>query len=247
MARLLAALFLLGAAQDKKPAPPPIPKVVVALPLSAPPGRTTKLTLRGLNLDTATGVKVEGAEAVVKSKGKAAMPKDSEVSLYGDTQIELEVKIPAGLAAESVATTVTTPAGTSEPYALLVTAADRLVAEKEPNGGFSSAQPIESGQVVQGSIPQPLDVDVFRVAGHAGETWVFDVVAQRRGSPLDAMLSFYDPGGRILAVADDGESTRDATIKVTLPADGNYSLALIDAQNMGSAAHVYQLAARREP
>jgi hypothetical protein len=239
------ALLLLLLPQDKKDPPKsPTPKVSYAQPFVLVPGQAVKLTVRGLNLDQATEAKIEGAEVSIKSKGRAEIPKDSEPAVHGDTKLELEVKLSEG--AEKAELVVVNPAGTTGPYAFSVVAKDRLVAEKEPNGGFAQAQPVEEGKSVQGAVGSPNDVDVFRVIGKAGETWVFDAVAQRRGSPLDPILTLHDPAGRIAAVSDDSGDSRDATIRLKLPADGAWSLSLVDAHNQGGATHVYLLSARRE-
>lgn len=251
--RSLAAILLLvlpAAAQEKKAPPkPPNPKIAFAVPLGVVPGTTTKLTVRGLNLDQATEVRfaeaVEGAEVRVKSKGKAEVPKDAEAAVYGDTKLDLEVLLPAGAAPARLALVVVNPAGTTEPHELAVTPKERWVLEKESNGGFRDAQPLEAGKVLQGAVGQAMDVDVFKLAGKAGEWWEFDVRASRHGSPLDALLTLYDAAGTIVAVSDDGEGTPDPTLRVKMPADGAYSLVLVDAHNQGGASHVYLLHARR--
>jgi hypothetical protein len=242
-------LGLLLVPQDKKEPPkPPTPRVAYSVPLAVAPGAAAKLTARGLNLDQATEVRlaepVEGGSIAIKGKGKAEIPKESDPAVYGDTRLDLELTLPAGAA--KVSFVVVNPAGTSAPYELALVPKERLLPEKEPNGGFSTAQPVESGRTVQGAVAQALDVDVFRVAGRAGERWAFDVEAQRRGSPLDPHLSLYDAAGRLVAESDDGPSTRDAALRVTLPADGVYSLVLVDANNRGGASHVYLLRLARE-
>ena len=60
------------------------------------------------------------------------------------------------------------------------------------------------------------------------------------------MLTVHTSAGQILAVSDDTASSRDAVIKVALPADGAYTVTLMDAHNAGGAMHVYLLRARRE-
>src|SRR5262245_43026270 len=202
----------------------------MALPLNVTPGSTTKVTLRGLNLDQATEVKfsepIEGASVAIKGKGKAEMPKETDPAVYGDTKVDLEVKLPAEVAAEKVSLVAVNAAGQTKPHELVVLPKEKLVQEKEPNGGFSTAQPVESGQIVQGLVSQPMDVDVFKFTGKKGEAWRIEVEAHRRGSILDPMLMVHTPAGHTLAVSDDSASTRDASLKVTLPADGTYFVSL---------------------
>ena len=250
MSSLALALLVLAAAQDDKKAPPdPKPRVSMALPLAVSPGGPAKVTLRGLNLDQATEVKLstplEGATVSLKSKGKAEIPKETDPAVYGDTKAEIELTLPAGFEADKVGLVAVNPKGEAS-YDLKVLPKEKLVAEKEPNGGFSTAQPVEAGKTVLGAISQSMDVDVFRFSGKKGETWVLEVEAQRRGSVLDAILTLHDAAGHIVATADDTESSKDPSLRVTLPADGAYLISLIDAHNAGGATHAYLLHVRRE-
>ncbi len=244
---LLSLVLLLCASQDDKKTPPdPKPRIAMSLPLAVTPA-TTKIVLRGLNLDQATEVKtaepVEGATVAVKSKAKASIPKETDPAVYGDTQVELTVKIPAGL--EKLALIVVNAAGQTSPYEIPIFSADRLIAEKEPNGGFAQSMPVDAGKVVQGEIGQALDVDVFKVQGKAGEAWIFEVEAHRRGSVLDPMLYVHDAGGHLLAARDDGDSSRDPVVRLKLKADGPVYVTVMDAHNQGGATHPYLLYLRR--
>lgn len=245
----LALLFLVVLQEEKKGPVDPKPRISMALPLCIVPGATSKVTLRGLNLDQATEVKLaeplEGVSIAIKSKGKAEIPKETDPAVYGDTKSELEIKLPSEIPGK-LALIAVNAAGQTTPYELAVLPKDKLIAEKEPNGGFATAQAVEDGQTVQGTISQALDVDVFKIAGKKGETWVFEVEAQRRGSVLDPMLSVHDAAAHLLAAADDSRDSRDPTIRLRLPADGYYFLTLMDAHNSGGSSHVYLFHVRRE-
>jgi hypothetical protein len=245
----LAFLVLLAVQEDKKAPPDPKPRISMALPLCITPGATSKVALRGLNLDQATEVtfaeSLEGASIVVASKGKAEIPKESDPSVYGDTKVELEIKLPEA-AVEKVSLIAVNAAGKTAPYELPVLAKDKVVAEKEPNGGFATAQLVEPGRVVRGAVSQAMDVDVFRIAGKKGEAWVFEVEAQRRGSTLDALLGVHNEKGQTVATMDDGKASRDPALRLTLPADGPYFVTVMDAHNSGGATHAYLLRVARE-
>src|SRR5215475_2090485 len=88
---LASAASLSG--QEKKDAP----QVIVASPLGVPTGKATKLTLRGLKLDTATDVRIRTPKATAKvlSKGKATVPNMQDPRKVGDTQIEVELTLAA--------------------------------------------------------------------------------------------------------------------------------------------------------
>jgi len=108
LAVLFAGSTPLATGQDDKKGPPPDPKpkISMALPLNVLPGSTTKVTLRGLNLDQATEVRfsepLEGGSVSIKGKGKAEIPKETDPAVYGDTKVDLEVKLPAEVSAEKV-------------------------------------------------------------------------------------------------------------------------------------------------
>jgi hypothetical protein len=247
MSKLALALFVLLAVQDDKKEPAdPKPRIAMALPLAISPGAAVKVTLRGLNLDQVTELKAEGAAVIIKSKGKAEIPKETEPAVYGDTKVELELTLPEDYAGDKLALVAVNPKGEAT-YELKVIAKDKLIAEKEPNGGFATAQAVEAGQTISGAIGQALDVDVYKVTGKKDEVWVFEVEAQKRGSVLDPLLTIHDAKGRIVAMADDSDSSRDPLLRVTLAADGVYTVTLIDAHNAGGGTHAYLLNVRRSP
>ncbi len=244
---LVLAALPAGRSQEKKPDPKKAPKVVLAMPLAAVPGKTTKVTVRGLNLDDATEVKFadDKVQAKIVSKGKAGVP-DKNPDKVGDTQIVVEVTLPAGLTAEPLAFSVVTPAGETKPHKLLVEGTVPVIAEKEPNDGFKQATPIQVPQVVTGAIDKAMDVDVFRLDGKKGQKLTFEVVAARYGSALDAILTLYDANGEQLASNNGGAEGIDALLRVTLPKDGVYYLGLIDAHDSGGPTHVYRLVVRND-
>jgi hypothetical protein len=235
----LLLLLSLTATADAKDAP----RVVLAAPLGVVPGTPTRLTVRGLKLDTATAVRFTDPKATAKilNKGKAPLGKDQTPAQVGDTQLEVEVTLPPGAAGSFV---VVTPAGDSKPHELLVDTTAPVMAEKEPNNGFAQAQPIALPQAVDGRIDQPQDVDVYRFAGKAGQRVVLEVFAARHGSALDSVLTLYDADGRELAANDDADGSADSRLEVTLPRDGTYYVSLLDAHDQGGPTHVYRLVAR---
>lgn len=240
---LAMAIQPMPAQDKKKPAPKTEPRITFTIPLGAAPGKTTKLTVRGMNLDTATEVKVADNQGSAKilSKGKAGVP-DKNPDKVGDTQIEVELRLNEKTSGDTVGLIVITPAGEAKHHPVLVETKRPLIFEKEGNDGFKTAQPISLPVVIEGAIQRPMDVDVFRVAGKKGQKITAEVLASRHGSPLDSMLTLYDARGRTLVFNDDSaKDHRDAKIEFVLPADGDYYLALIDAHDSGSALHVYRL------
>src|SRR5438552_150409 len=134
----LPFVLLVAAAQEDKKAPPdPKPRIAMAIPLCLSPGTASKITLRGLNLDQATEVKfsepIEGATLSIKSKGKADIPKETDPAVYGDTKVEIEIKLPPEFAAEKIALVAVNAAGQTGPHEMPVLAKEKVILEKEPN------------------------------------------------------------------------------------------------------------------
>jgi hypothetical protein len=238
----LLALVPVASGQEKKKADKsPDPKVIVVLPLGAQPGTTAKLTIRGMNLEGAKEVRFDasGIEAKIESTGKAPVP-DKNPERVGDTQVVVTVKLPKDVD-KNVPFVVVTAAGESKPHSLLVEAKTPIVKEKEPNDGFRAAQPITLPVIVEGTIDRPRDVDVFRFAGKKGQRLVAEVFADRHGSALDGQLTLYR-GNAIQVAHGTAAAGRDQRLEIALPADDDYYLVLTDANDTGSAIHVYRLA-----
>ncbi|MCI0456261.1 MAG: PPC domain-containing protein [Gemmataceae bacterium] len=240
----LLAVHLPAPGQDKKkPEKKAEPRVTVVIPLGAAPGKTSNLTVRGFQLDTATALRFETVKAAVKivSKGKAPVP-DKNPDKVGDTQLVVEVMLPADVSDGPLPFTVATPAGVTKPHALLIESKRPVIPEKEPNDGFRQAQPIQIPQVIEGVIERSRDVDVFRFEGKSGQRLRLEVLAGHHGSALDSILTLYDARGQEIASGDDADGSLDSRIEVRLSRDGTYYIGLIDAHDTGGPVHVYRLA-----
>jgi hypothetical protein len=244
---LLSLIFPLSFAmgQDKKKKPPVVPpRILVALPFGVKPGSTTKVVLRGLKLDNAREVRVSPRGTIkLLKKSRAGLPNQMTADKVGDTQVEVELTLPADVPGETVSVVVVGPDSQSTPCLIRI---DRVppLAEKEPNDGFKQAQPVMLGQVVQGTISRPQDVDMFRFEGKAGQKVVLEVHAARYGSALDSLLTLYDASGTILETCDDIEGSTDSRIEATLPKNGIYYVGLIDANDQGADFFLYRLTLR---
>jgi hypothetical protein len=235
-----------GRAQDKKKVEKQVePRVTMVIPLGAAPGKTTKLTIRGLKLEGAREIRFANAKVTAKivSKGKAAVP-DKNPEKVGDTQLVAEVSLPAGLPGGPLTFVVVTSSGETKPHPILVETSLPVLAEKEPNDGFRQAQAVPVPGAVDGVIERPRDVDVFRIEGRAGQRLQLEVLAARYGSALDSILTVYDAQGREVASNDDIKDSVDSRVEVTLPRDGTYYACIIDAHDQGGPEHVYRLVIR---
>jgi hypothetical protein len=221
------------------------PRVLVCVPLGAIPGETTKLVARGLKLEGATEVKSadERVTAKLVSQGKANVPGNQNASQVGDEQIEFELEVPADYPPGDVELTYVTPKGEAM-YKLAIGGEFPIVLEKEPNPGFRQSQEITLPTIVLGQIENPNDVDVYSFEAAAGQKFACEIVAQRRGSALDAVLTVFDASGHILATADDLPESRDSKLEFTAAAAGKHFVVVQDAHDQGGPAHPYRLTVR---
>ncbi len=80
------------------------------------------------------------------------------------------------------------------------------VMDQEPNNDPQHAQAITlpvtiNGRIAGGTAAAP-DEDYFRFTAHRGERLVFDVAANRLGSPLDSVIEVLDAAARPIPIAD---------------------------------------------
>ena len=130
-------------------------------------------------------------------------------------------------------------------------AVDRLpeCIEQEPNSQQRTAQAVTAPVIVNGRIEKPSDRDVFSFKGKAGQEIIAEVYARRLDSPLDGVLKLTDADDKVIASNDDREDKgagltthhADPYIRVTLPADGTYYLAVSDTQHGGGPDFGYRL------
>ena len=126
--------------------------------------------------------------------------------------------------------------------------------ESEPNNEPSTAQIVDTHQIINGRIDHPGDVDVFRL--ECSGPLVVEVEARRHGSPLDSMLTIVDEDGNEIAYNDDfvdrfqSLSTHhaDSHLVTVIPSGSPRYLLLTDAQGNGGKDFVYRLYLRsRDP
>lgn len=240
----LICCLLFGAsvtvAEDTKPDQQP--RIVASSPLAIAAGVPVKLALRGQRLDEVTEFKIGTTtiKAELVSKGKAAVPQNYDARRIGDTQAEIKFTLPAETAAGKLTLTAISAAGASVPYELDVLPAAELIEEKEPNDGFKTAQSVQIGTTIVGTIHDARNVDVFKFNAEAGQKLVIEVVASRAGSPLDPFMTLYDATGQIVGGSDDNVG-RDPRFETTFTKSGSYFLSVQDANDSGGPHFAYLL------
>ena len=111
--------------------------------------------------------------------------------------------------------------GISNPV-LLLTSPYPVITEEEPNDRVQDGTPVVTPCVCAGKFDRPDDVDAFRFQGQAGQRLVFDVMAQRLGSPVDTYLTLQTRSGQVIARDDDGSGGPDSRLEATLPNSDEY-------------------------
>lgn len=241
--------LLLSIAVNSLAADPPIdgPRVLVAQAIAIPAGATTKVTLRGLKLAEIKEAKCEVAGVAVKllGKGGTGVPQKFDARRAGDTQLELEIMVPAQGAPPKLPIMLVSEKGNTLTWEFLIGGELPIASEKEGNDGFRAAQSVSLPQIIDGAIQSGQDVDVFAIEVTEPTKLRAEVIAGRRGSLLDATLTIYSARGEILAVADDGKESSDPEIEVSLPAAGKYFVSIGDALDHGGPTHPYRLVLRK--
>jgi YHS domain-containing protein len=140
---------------------------------------------------------------------------------------------------------VVTDKGVSKP--LRVTVDDYpAVNDKEPNDSLTEAQSITLPSILVGSIHSATQADLYRFPARKGQRLIFEVIASRSGSKLDASLYLYGPQANQVA-RDLDTNGLDPLIDYTVPEDGAYTLKIQDLQYRGGAGYDYRIRAGEIP
>lgn len=221
------------------------PQVRASSPAWIVAGQTATVILFGQDLTTeSVQFETAGLTGRVLKTGPAAHKNDDEKK-RGNTAVELEVSAPATLKPGHYLLTLVGKNGQQVPARLFIDVAAPEMGEKEPNDTLFKPQVLPAGSVtVTGKLDNE-GVDVFRIDGKKGETWRFELFARRMNAAnkLEAVIRLRD-GARapLKAAVDQGN---DCAIEYQLPADGPYTLEIVDGDNRSGGDFVYRLAVRR--
>jgi len=117
--------------------------------------------------------------------------------------------------------------------------------EAEPNDKTDAANAVPPAEAyaLNGVIERPGDADFFRLTLKKGQVLEGQCLAQSLGSPLDPVVRVANAAGTDLVSNDDGGGMRrlDSRFRVTVPADGVYTLRVRDHLERGGANFVYRV------
>jgi hypothetical protein len=150
-----------------------------------------------------------------------------------------------------------TPGGISNPVMVEVLDVPE-VREVEPNDDAPRAQRlpvpgVAHGQIYGGKANPKGDVDLWRFGARKGQKLRLSIRARAAGSLLDALLTVRECAGappstgKKLARADDTETSRDPSLELDPPADGDYLAEVTDLNGEGGLGYVYMLRIERVP
>jgi len=163
-------------------------------------------------------------------------------SEFGSVKLKISIgsRVPTGLHDYRLRTTHGTFVGVFH-VASLPTAG-----ETESNDDIAHAHKIALPAIIHG-IVTARDYDLFRFHARQGETLVFDVLARRAGSDLDATLAVLDERGNELDFNDDFYIHKDPHLAFTAPRSGTYFVQVSGSQEGGSPSSSYLLIAGAVP
>ncbi|MEX2187832.1 MAG: PPC domain-containing protein [Pirellulales bacterium] len=209
------------------------PAIALLSPGAVRPGAVTDVTISGANLAAPTTLWTSFPAKVELAPG---VEKNGELADRVVYRIEVPADAPVGVAAVRIAT----GNGASSLRPMLV---DDLpsAAESGDNHEPAKAQAIAAPTAVDGTC-DALQSDFFRLPLKSGQAISFEVVAQRIGSALDAMVRLTDAAGKEVAFSDDEPGLgADGRFRFQCPADGEYVLEVRDARHQGGGGHYYRL------
>lgn len=210
-------------------------------------GTTNEVTLSGEALSAVDAVVLTGtgmlgfvakhpAPAVVLEGSAGGITAGPEPAKSLAVRLVIDQDAPLGTREIRVAG----PDGVSNPLTLNVSELPEVVARGA--GGTDVTLPV----AVSGIIGASTEADTIRFSARSGEKLVFDVQANRMGSPLDPTLVLLDASGKELARSEDVHGL-DPFILFAVPADGEYALRLSDLRYQGGADYRYRLVAGALP
>ena len=216
-------------------------------------GTTQQITLKGDTLKGISGVLVTGSgmSAIpvaptippVTLEGGAGGLSSAPVNSGQSITLQCVVSPEAALGSRELR--VASSNGVSNP--LIFQLSDLIeLADPKTNTNQSKALSIPLPAAVSGVISASTESDFFRFKAQAGKTLIFDLQANRSGSPLDANLILRSADGKELQRSEDAHGL-DPFLEFTPVTDGEYLLELHDLRFQGGSDYRYRLVAGNVP
>ena len=256
MLGLFAASTLAGA--DKPAAKPDPPRLMMAWPWVVEASGKSEVMLRGSGFSATTQVglsrtregKSKGTPLKVLEKPKDfPLPDGMDAKANGNQVLRVELEAD-GTPGEALLQ-VEGDGGKRSLLPLEITRT-KLTRDKEPNNDLNLAQSINLGTTpaparILGTIEKPLDCDCFRLEVPRGRKLRVQVIARRKGSLLDPILTIQEPDGTLWKTSGPPPQAEDLVVVTTAPKTGPVCLVVRDAFDSGGTLHGYELSAELLP
>jgi hypothetical protein len=238
---LAAALFSLGSIACAQEGGVPAMQLTTVFPAGGQQGATIDCEVSGFHFDTVSQLHFSdaGISAQLQPADQAAADTAAKENEKHGRPRKFRVSVAASVKPGVYEVRAIGPLGVSNPHAFVVGTQPELI-EVEPNNQPGQATEIPVGSVVNGRTEAPTDVDYFRFNAQAGQRLIVDCSAYRIDSRLDAVLVLYNSAGEEIERSHD-YLRRDPLIDFTVPADGQYLVAVRDLVYAGSRRSVYRL------
>lgn len=235
--RPLAILFLFGSLASAQTS---YPMITHCTPVAVQRGTTTEITIEGqMNFVGVYKMLVEG-----KGVTGVVVPDAKATATTKLTKLKIAVATDAALGVREFR--LASSLGISTLGQLLIVS-DPVVLETSENNTIDKAQAIQTPCVVSGRVEIAEDVDHFKFAAKASQTFTFEIVCARIQDKIhdlqkhsDPMLVLLDGTGRELASSDDTKFA-DPAMTFTIPKDGDYIIQVRDARYDGDPRWAYAL------
>lgn len=162
-------------------------------------------------------------------------------NLDGLSKLALRIETNAPLGRQEIR--LDTPKGVSNLLPFDVGDAPEFL-EQEPNNAADRANEVPLPITINGRIDRPAESDVFKFSAQKNQQLVFEILAHRFYSPLDALLTLTDAAGKVLQRNDDAAGA-DARIEHKFAEAGQYFIRVEDLLKRGSDHFGYRLSIRQ--
>jgi hypothetical protein len=157
-----------------------------------------------------------------------------------DDAVPATVNVPADWKADWYPVSTRRVSGMGSGFATVAVVGNDEVVDREPNNNQPQAQQIELGSSISGRFDAPGDVDQFTFKVSKGQRYSFAGFTREIGAPSDLTFRMLNAEGKAIASADDN-GTSEGILDVTFPADGAYTLELVDLNKRGGPQYSYRV------
>ena len=209
-------------------------------PAGGKAGASVEVSVGGTDLDNATGLYFSHPGITAQVKTGPATPLPKPPVLPGQFTVTIAADVPPGLyEARAIGLY-----GASTPRSFAVGDLEEAL-KVDGNSEFAKAQEIAVGTTVNGRAIADTD-DYYKFPAKAGQRLTISIWAYRLDSRLDGSITLFDGSGAELASSRDVKGF-EPVIDYTVPADGEYVVAVHDFTYRGGPEYAYRLSVSEKP